>query len=190
MGRWRKDAYIASCAETEEMAMIKKNGFTLIELLIVVTLSGMLILAAVSLFFTSLVGNEKTSSALSVKQNGDYAISQIGRLIRNSRTATCVPASPPSTQLTLIGNDGGTTTLGAVAVGSRYQIASTSAALTGYLTGYDVNIPSGSVSFTCTNPTDGSPAYVSVSFTLTKGVVGDRDYVSLPFKTSVGLRTY
>lgn len=163
--------------------MKQKNGFTLIELLIVVVLSALLILSAVSLFFTSIVGNEKTSSAILVKQNGDYAITQISRLIRGARSATCVG----SNALTLVGNDGGTTLLTAQHIsGTKYQIASNS----GYLTGFEVTVPSGNIQFNCVNPTDGSPSHVNVSFTLTKGTVGDRDYVSVPFTTSVGLRTY
>lgn len=162
--------------------MKKPNGFTLIELLIVVVLSGLLILAAVSLFFTSIVGNEKTSASLLVKQNGDYAITQMGRLIRNARSATC----PAADTLVLAGNDGGSTTLTVQTVGTVNKIASNS----GYLTGNDVSVTSGTLQFSCLNPTDGSPSFVRVSFTLQKGASGDRGYASLPFSTSVGLRTY
>lgn len=166
------------------MAM-KNKGFTLIELMVVVILAAILVVTAVSLFFTVITGNEKTAAALSVKQNGDYAISQMSRLIRNSRSATC--SSNPSA-LTLVGNDGGTTILSAVQYNPvTYQIASNS----GFLTDSSVSVASsGLITLTCVNLTDGTPSYVTVSFTLEKGAVGDRDYVSVPFSTSVGLRTY
>lgn len=69
------------------MAIKKKkiNGFTLIEILVVL---GLLVVASVigaNMFFTTFRSSAKTKALTVVKQNGDYALSIMERLIRDSQ---------------------------------------------------------------------------------------------------------
>lgn len=79
------------------MKVIKKSkflsGFTLIELLVVMavilSIGGIL----TSIIFSTLRGTSKTTTLLAVRSNGEYAISQIAKTIRNARSFNGVSAS-------------------------------------------------------------------------------------------------
>lgn len=69
------------------------SGFTLIELLVVMavilSIGGIL----TSIIFSTLRGTGKTTTLISVRSNGEYAISQIVKTIRNARSFNGVSSS-------------------------------------------------------------------------------------------------
>lgn len=178
---------------------LKEKGYTLIELVVVIGLSAILLISAVSLFFTTFIGGGKTASLEYTKQAGGQALAQMTFLIRNSRKiiqnssgTTC--GSPMST-LKVENLDGGTTEFAVVTNGTTSQIASQSGGLNSFLTPSEVSVSN--FTFTCSpvsyasNTWDGSPPIVGISFTLQKGAGGlARDLVSIPFSTSITLRNY
>lgn len=176
---------------------MQKNGFTLMELLIVVALAIMLMITAVSLFFTTIVGTGKTASAEYVKQSGDQALTQMTYLIRNARKL--VPNGSGQTcesnmrSLGVLGYDNGVTQLMMQVDNGVSRIASGSGQ---FLTPPDIVLEE-PLTFDCSptdydTPTwDGSPPIIVVRFTLRKGDPAGslaRDIVTIPFESTVTLR--
>ncbi len=62
-----------------------QDGFTLIELLAVLVILGIVGSIVVGTLVSSLRGNNKANSINNVKQNGNYAISQVAKMLRNSK---------------------------------------------------------------------------------------------------------
>lgn len=158
-----------------------RAGFTLIELLVVMTIFGFLLITATGLFFTLFVGQDKTSSGIIVKQQGDYALSQILTMIRSGAGID----SCTSSSLVVRNRDTKTTQFFA----ENNKIASNSGT---YLTSQDLTVTDGPT-FTCTNDDAGQISLVSVTFTLRKGdpaVDKARDIVTQVFAGSAGLRSY
>jgi len=60
-------------------------GFTLIEILVVVGILGIITVVSSTMFFTVFKGSGKTKALTKVKENGDYALSVMERLIRDSQ---------------------------------------------------------------------------------------------------------
>ena len=171
------------------------KGFTLIEMMIVITLMVMLMLTASSLFFTTLIGSSKTNVTTQVKEEGDFALSQIEFLLRNAvalRTnlsgQTCQSGMD---SIAFQSYDNGITELQKEADPSddnHEKIASNSGI---YLTSSRVELTSGPT-FNCSQSNDGSAPFVEVNFTLRKGTPGidqARDIVEQTFNTGVSLRS-
>ena len=60
------------------------KGFTLIEILVVIGLLGIIVAVGSNMFFTTLKSSTKSKILTVVKQNGDYALTIMERLIRDS----------------------------------------------------------------------------------------------------------
>jgi type II secretory pathway pseudopilin PulG len=92
-------------------------------LLVSVSIIGILSLLIVQVFFTSLRTNSKTELMKDLKQNGDYAIQIMVRMIQNAETVS----SCNSNALTLRSTDGWDTTFSSYGDGDVCRIASYSA---------------------------------------------------------------
>jgi prepilin-type N-terminal cleavage/methylation domain-containing protein len=183
------------------MALISSShqaGYTLIELIIVIALTVILTLTAVSMFLTTLLGGGKTAAAERTKQAGQYAINQMSYLIRNSRKVSVntdgITCGTGMTSLVIQGQDQQTTTLLSQAVNGFTRIASKSGSLTtnSYLTPDDMNVKD-ALTFNCSTNNDGSPEVIHITFSLQKGnstTDKARDIVVIPFETTVSLRSY
>ncbi len=174
--------------------MIKKSGktqgLTLIELLVAIGILGVVGGITTIILFTTLQGASKSDVMRDVKQNGDYAISVMERMIRNSSTVTpCLGAT--ATTLTITNPDGQKTTFTkqAVAVGplTVNKIASNSGF---FLTNNNVTLV-GDLNFKCTKPA-ASPSFVTIDFSLSQARTTTRaeEKAAINFHTSVSLRTY
>ncbi len=147
-----------------------------VALTILAMTSGMLI----SLFLSNLKGATKSRNLTSVKQNGDYALAVMERMIRNSRQVTACSAS----SLTIMGSDNQLTTFTCSGAAAD-QLASNSA----YLTSDENAVTSCATIFTfdaCPNP-----AMVGIGFTLERkfsGGLPPGEGASIPFQTTVTLR--
>jgi len=157
-------------------------GYTLIELVVVAALIGIIGVVSVSLFLTSLSGGGKSSGTNEVRANGDYAITQIERMIRNAIRIEGA-CTQDMTSLSLLNSDGNTTTFSTL----DGRVASNSA----YLTSSSSQV-SGAIDFDCEQSVDGAPGLVTVSFILNKAnaLTNRFESVQVEFSTSVQLRTY
>lgn len=159
----------------------------------VIALVGTLI---TQVFFTTSRSNTKTEVQKNVKQNGDFAIELMGRMIRGARrvTTSCSTAGTTTTSIAITNPDGGGTTFGCLLDGTVTRIASTSASRTDYLTDQDltlggVDCTGASLQFVCTTPTD-QPTTIAITFQLTQqGAPPDQfDKASGSFQTTVAIR--
>lgn len=74
------------------MTAKRSSGFTLIELLVVMSVLSILGTVALSIFFSVLRGANKTNKISLIRQNGNYALNQVTRLIRSGESVTsCAP---------------------------------------------------------------------------------------------------
>jgi len=162
------------------------NGFTLIELLVVTTLLGIISTGIAQIFFTILKGGAKAEILKEAKQNGDYALSIMERMVRNASAVDCASA-PDSIEIT--NPDFNTTTFSL----TGGKIASSSASNNGFLTGGTVFVSG--LTFGCIQSSGGIPSVVTISFTVSQppksGVTPNpKETASVFFKTTVSLRTY
>jgi prepilin-type N-terminal cleavage/methylation domain-containing protein len=148
-----------------------QSGFTLIEILVVVSLSVIITLAAAGLFFTTLISNSKKNVLTTIRDEGDYALSQMEFLLRNAVSLTANPTSPTDpvcatgmSTISLKSADNGITTLSV----QNSKIASQSAAVGTpvYLTSTATQLSN--LSFNCEQATQNYGTYVTISFTLQK----------------------
>jgi prepilin-type N-terminal cleavage/methylation domain-containing protein len=158
------------------------TGYTLIELVVVAAILGIIGVVSVSLFLTSLSGGGKSSGTNEVRANGDYAITQMERMIRNAIRINGACTEDMSS-LSILNADGNTTTFSLL----NGRIASNS----GYITAQSSQV-SGAIDFDCSQPIDGSPGIVTVTFLLSKAnaLTNRFENVEVEFSTSVQLRTY
>ncbi len=167
--------------------MKRNSGFTLIEVLMVVLILGVVVVAGGSLFFAIMKGASKSEVIKEVKQNGDYALSVIERMVRNAQELDCTTVT---NQITIINPDKGTTTFSCAAEDQVFKIASNSGRLTGKNVTLGEGVCPASLLFTCDQTK--SPPTVTIGFTLSQAGTGGRqeEKAQVPFQTTVSLRTY
>ena len=169
------------------------SGFTLIEMLVVMTIVGILGSMLVVIFVNVLRGSSKSNSQIILRQNGNYALSQIASIVRYSKnvispvcsvsdpvagnilevtavddrqmTYTC----PASSLQTITVNDGVTTS-------PLFDIATVSIS---------------SCSFTCIQQGPVSSPVIGIQFVLarTSGTLPNTSATS-PFSTTISLRNF
>lgn len=173
------------------MKQDKTSGFTLIELAMSAALIAVVSVVIVQVFFTTTRSSAKVEIQKEVKQNGDFALEIMERMVRNAKSIAC-SSSPNS--LTVTNQDDGITVFGCAVNGEVTKIASTSASpvRTDYLTSSKVTLGAicgSTLTFTCTS-ISGVPNNVTINFTLSqKATSPDQiDIASQEFQTSVSLR--
>ena len=176
-----------------------QRGYTLIELLAVMIVMVTVGLIVATILVSALRGNNKTNVISDIRQNGNYAIVQIGRMIEFAQrfagvstngvsyTTNCVGQSGVQYKyVKIIAFDNGETVLSCNFSSNPPTIASGSASL------IDTNRVSLSSDchFTCSQNTFSEAPVVGVSFTLSqKNVSGFfENRASIPFETSVIMR--
>lgn len=177
--------------------MKNKNGFTLIELLVAVAIIAGLGIVLAQAFFTTTRSNTKVERLTDVKQNGEYALAVMERLIRNARslTASCTSGGTQATpSVAIVSPDGFTTTFQCALDGSVTRVASVSSIGTEYLTGSSVTLGGTScdtdtLEFYCTSIAQ-TPRSLKVTFQLSqKGTPTDQfEKASTVFQTSISVR--
>ncbi len=165
----------------------KYTGFSLIELLIAVAI--MLIVGTIvtSVLFVSLRTSSKSETTLLVKQNGEFALSQMTKSIRFAKQldspASCVT---PVTQLSVTITsflDGGQTTFSC----SGSTIASNGASLID-----TTAVTASGCSFICSQTSSSQPPTITIQFTLNARTTSSfvETTATAPFKTSVTMRNF
>lgn len=157
------------------------RGYTLIELVVVAGILGIIGVISVALFLATIRGGGKSSALNSVRSNGDYAITQMERMIRNARGIVGTCQSGTGT-IEIKNPDGGTTTFSKNAEG---KIASNA----GVLISNDVSLD-GPLTIDCVSQSSKAPELVTIGFTLQKGTSSSRDFAEAYFSTTVQLRSF
>lgn len=170
--------------------MKTQNGFTLLEMAIAAGIIAIMGSVIAQTFFTATKSQGKRDVISEVKQNGDFALSVMERMIRTAAgvTSSCSGASAKS--ITIQNKDLGTTTFDNLTVGSVVRIASVSASGTSYLTTPSVTVTSTVTNFFTCSAIGGVPRSVAISFTLSQaasGVPADQT-ASTAFQSTVVLR--
>lgn len=168
-----------------------QSGFSLVEMLFVITLTTVVMVSAAGLFFTTLIGNSRSTVQTSVKNEGDYALGRLEFLIRNGiDIPAATGCSAGMTKFSIKSADETVTTItNPINTNGNKQIAIQPAGgAIQYLT--SPNVDAGSLQFDCVQSAEHS-TYVKISFIITKPSV---DYitatpVSESFSTSVNVRS-
>jgi prepilin-type N-terminal cleavage/methylation domain-containing protein len=168
-------------------------GFTLIEVLIAITLSVILVAAASGLFFTTLRSDSKKNYLTGLKDNGDYALSQMEFLLRNAVALERIDTGDAlcttgMTQIVFRSIDDGVTRLYL----SNGAIASESVqtGTTRYLTGGATTVSN--LSFNCQQPSPNAGTYIRIGFNLTYATSSGQFFSeegSDDFYTTVNIRS-
>ena len=172
--------------------MDTSKGFTLIELLVVMGVLAIMGGVILSIFFSVLRGTNKTNQLIIVRQNGNYAISQMSKIIRNAKRleypASCTP-SVSTPYITLIGQNDEQIIL------EHYPISNIlrarSIASTVNLTS-NTQVRATNLQFTCTQAPNSNTFLIYISFIVSQSSTnpGSENSASLPFSTSIAFRNY
>lgn len=174
---------------------LKKSGFTLLEILVSVGVLGIIGIFLSQVFVTTLVTNTRGENSREIKQNGDYAINIMTRMIQNATdvTSDCLPDGSTGSSLTITNPDSGVTTFECKSDSGVLRISSTSATAE-YLSSPSITLPgtdcSSSAIFTCTLLPNNRKS-VKISFTLAqKGTKADQfSAKGEKFETTADLRS-
>lgn len=133
-----------------------RKGFTLIEVLVSVGIIAIVGAVIAQSFFTMVRTNVKTELLNTMKQNGDFSLNVMSRMIRNANavTTTCASTGTTTSSLSLLNTDGKSTQFRCQMDGSVARVASVSGTKTEYLTGRNVTLGidcTNALTFVCTS---------------------------------------
>ncbi len=181
---------------------VSQRGFTLLEIMITISIMGIIGILISQVFFTTTRVNTKTELIKDMKQNGQFAMDVMTRMIRstNEISSACATTGSTDTSLILTNPNGESTTFGCFfdAQSSITRIASMSAysGLSDYLTSQNVTLggtscedPDMSLQFTCTSSPD-QPSRIKILYTLRQiGAAGDSfNTAKQSFESTVSVR--
>jgi len=172
--------------------IIKQNfGFTMIEILVVIGILGVIATIGTSMFFTTFRSSTKTKILSTVKQNGDYALSVMERIVRDSQEVIANTETPSKTcevdmkKIKVKRLDGSEIEFSCEEAANSF-IASNSAALTSSEVKLD------SCYFDCITEGDFYPQNVVIRFTLSQATATTRseEQAKVDFRTTITLRNF
>lgn len=175
---------------SEAIHQVKRSsnsyGFTLIELLVVVAILATVGVVATNMFFQILKGASKAEIEKMVKQEGEYAISVMERMIRNAKSVKSDCDASFHHVILMKNQDEGITAFECI-TGDAY-VASNSARLTSD----KVAISSDCNQFVRCTQTGSSPPVVEIDFDLSQRDSSPRpeEQATVKFQTTVSLRSY
>jgi len=164
--------------------MAIKKGFTLLELLVFVSLVGLILVGITQVLGATLAGSGKSQVMQLVKQNGQFAMSTISRLLRQSNQVTVCAGS--QLDFTILEN-GATSTYRFETNSLRFR--KTYNGVQSWLTDERVNV----TNFECNliPPGNGQPGIINFSFNIGKpGLSVENIIANINFRDSVSLRNY
>lgn len=164
------------------MRITTKTGFTLIEILLTLGVLGVIVSASLLMFTSIMRGSNKAKTVNEVKQNGQYAISIMERLIRSALRVEDYDQS----FVKIVNPDGGKTTF---ACEADLSITSNSASL---INKDAVAVKNCSGFFSVVEGEDGiTPDQITINFTLKdKGTNLPEKQAEANFQTTIILRNY
>jgi prepilin-type N-terminal cleavage/methylation domain-containing protein len=174
--------------------MSSQKGFTLMEIIISVGILAIVATLLSQVLFTTAHVNNKTEILTDIKQDGNFALDVIGRMVRSAKSIDACNAGT----LQITNPDNNKTTFKCATGGNAARIASDSGSPNPpYLTGGNVTLSSAgdnncilsSLAFSCA-PAVGNKNQVTVTFTL--GPVGGSGSVyesgSAAFSSTIRMR--
>ncbi len=174
----------------------KQQGFTLLESLISIGVIAVVSTLIAQAFFATTRTNTKTELQKDIKQNGEYAMQVMSRMIQNALKieTACSPSGTATRSLSIRTQHNTTTTFECAMSEGETRIASSGATGTFYLTSANVSLggdtcDASSLQFICTTLPD-EPTKVQISFRLSqKGTPTDQfEQTSISFQSSVAPR--
>lgn len=162
-----------------------ETGFTLVEILVVIGLLAIVVALGSNMFFTTLRGSTKSKTLTIVKQNGDYALSVMERLIRDSEKVILCEAGMNELKVKRL--DGSEIEFTCEGEGTADSLIASNSA---NLTSSEVKVDS--CSFDCFSQGDFYPQVVSIDFTLSQAVETTRleEQAAVNFRTTVTTRNF
>lgn len=176
------------------MKMSKAGGFTLLEIIVSVSIVALMSAVISQVLLTTVRTNTKGGIINTVKQNGDFSLETMTRMIQSAQSVTspaCTSGGTSGTSLVIQNSDGGTTTLSCLLDSGVYRIASGSAFLTNSsITAADSG-GTCTLAFICSSDA-GIADTVQISFSLAqKGTTAAQyESASISFQTTVSLRNH
>lgn len=168
------------------MKLKKNQGFSLLEVMIATAVLALIAVVGSNSFFSILRGSNKSKNLQLVKQNGDYALSVMERMIRNAREIIEPDLEGYTNFLIILNPDGGETTFSC----ESEKITSNSASLISE----ETKITSNCGEFFNVMPGKPGlkPTTVEIKFILglKEENIPLQEKVELPFNTAVTLRNY
>lgn len=76
--------------------LMLQTGFTMLELLVVISVISVAGVLVSGIIVSTLRGSNKATAVSNVKQNGDYALAQMSRVIRSATDIDLLPCGNPS----------------------------------------------------------------------------------------------
>lgn len=175
-------------------------GFSLVEVLIAMGITAVITTVIAQSFFMTSRGSVKTEIKNTLKQSGDFTLQQMEQFLRSttSITSACTSGGTTATSVSFTNPDGGSTTLGCLydPTYAITRIASTSGAVTGYLTPTNATLGGTSCAdnamtlrFTCRR-SQGIPDGVTVAFSLSQAGLSPEKFEQskIDYKTTVTVR--
>jgi len=163
------------------MEIKKQKGFTIIEIVVVIGILGIIAVIGTNMFFTVMRSSTKSKNLMTVKQNGEYALSVMERMIRNSSVVDICESG--MTKIKIMDSNKEETEFAFI---DNY-IASNSSRMTSD----QVKVTSGT--FDCSSVGDFNPKTIVINFTLDQNVsLAPRveEEASINFKTTIETRNY
>lgn len=196
-----KNIFLIFTFRLHQNTFAKKNGFTLIELLAVLGVFAIVSSIVASITVTVLRGNNKTNTINIVRSNGDYAISQMTKMLRNATSILnpypCGTIDNPTvvSSVQLAFPDGSTTTLSCLDADNNPSITSSSASLTPTPIPLidPTTVAVASCQFTCSQAGPSDYPVIGIDFSLNANTTStfteqQASASAIEFQTSVALR--
>lgn len=173
------------------MKIKQSKGFTLIEILVVIGVLAIIVIIGSTSFFNMFKGSTKVKATNLVKQEGNYALDIMTKMVRNAREILVNTDSPPRicvlgmNKLKIKNPDGGETEFEC----DGSAISSTSAVTADQVPITSDQITVDSCSFDCVEGGYFDPDVVTIDFTLSSGsFLPPEEQAITNFRTTVVLR--
>lgn len=173
------------------MEIKKQKGFTIIEIIVVIGILGIIAAVGTNMFFTVISGSTKSKNLTTVKQNGEYALSVMERMIRNSSDVITNTdgqiCESGMTKIKIINSDKEEIEFAFIDLGGNSYIASNSSRITSD----QVKVTSGV--FNCSSTGDFNPKTIVIDFTLDQNISPTpriEEEATMDFRMTVGIRNY
>ena len=173
------------------MEIKKQKGFTIIEIIVVIGILGIIAAVGTNMFFTVISGSTKSKNLTTVKQNGEYALSVMERMIRNSSDVITNTdgqiCESGMTKIKIINSDKEETEFAFIDIDGNSYIASNSSRMTSD----QVKVTSGV--FNCSSTGDFNPKTIVIDFTLDQNISPTpriEEEATMDFRMTVGIRNY
>lgn len=162
----------------------KQKGMSLMEILVVVAIFAVLGVATTRSVITTLQGSKKSESTIKVRENLDYSLGVMERLIRNADSVSACTTST-STVLNYTDQEGKPASFSCVNIGTNDGYVASGS---GRLTSNQINVTE--CSFRCDASNDPSPASVNITLVAQDAVFVATQTSSVSATTQINLRNY